>query len=579
MKNGRTVDKIVVFMANISNNYGRRILLHEFILRGRRCMLALLANQKIGTRLMLGFIFLAVLIAGVGLFGLSQMSSIKNSLDDIYGNRYQKIDMTTTIQERFYRTQLGFRDAVLAPDQAGVTKELDKMADNAKTVTENLEKLTKAMVSEEGKALIKKFADVRAAYSKERGKLVEHLKAGRQKEAREGLAVLIPHMQAYNNAIEDIQKFQEQHMKKAVEQAEENYARSRWIVISAAVAGFLLAVVFGMLLTQSITRPLKDAVTVSEKVAGGDLTVKIESSSNDETGMLLHALNGMTQKLKGMISEIQLASQSVASGSDELSASSEEITRTMNEQSSRATQIATSAEEMSQTVLDVAKNASTIATTSVETGEIARKGAAIVQSSARESQMIAETVQRSTGVMQTLGQKSQQIGEIIGVINDIADQTNLLALNAAIEAARAGEQGRGFAVVADEVRKLAERTGKATAEIGEMIRSIQTEVNDAIGAMEETNTKVEAGLRYSTDAGEQLSHIVQSVDALQNMVQQIASATEEMSSTSEMISGDIQGIASGAKEISSGSDQIAQSSSELARLSGQLRNIVAQFKV
>ena len=541
--------------------------------------MSVMGNQKIGTRLMLGFIFLAVLIAGVGLFGLSQMSSIKNSLDDIYGNRYQKIDMTSTIQERFYRTQLGFRDAVMAPDQAGVTKELDKMADNAKVVSANLEKLTKAMVSEDGKALIKKFADVRAAYSKERGKLVEHLKAGRQKEAREGLVLLIPHMQAYNGAIKDIQKFQEQHMKKAVEQAEENYARSRWIVIAAAIAGFLLAVVFGILLTQSITRPLQEAVMVSEQVAAGDLTVKIKSSSKDETGMLLHALSGKTQKLKDMIGEIQLASQSVASGSDELSASSEEITRTMNEQSSRATQIATSAEEMSQTVLDVAKNASTIATTSVETGEIARKGADIVQNSARESQMIAETVQRSTSVMQTLGQKSQQIGEIIGVINDIADQTNLLALNAAIEAARAGEQGRGFAVVADEVRKLAERTGKATAEIGEMIRSIQTEVDDAIGAMEETNTKVETGLRYSTEAGEQLSHIVQSVDALQHMVQQIASATEEMSSTSEMISGDIQGIASGAKEISSGSDQIAQSSSELARLSGQLRNIVAQFKV
>jgi methyl-accepting chemotaxis protein len=368
-------------------------------------------------------------------------------------------------------------------------------------------------------------------------------------------------------------------MKKAIEQAEEQYTRARWIVIAASVIGLLLALGFGMVLTQSISRPLNNAVTVTERIASGDLTVKLEQTSQDEIGILLEALNKMTENLKKLIAEIQLASQSVASGSDELSASSEEITRTMNDLSSRASQIATSAEEMSQTVLDIAKNASNIANTSVETGEIARKGAEIVQNSARESQMIAETVRRSTNVMQTLGQKSQQIGEIIGVINDIADQTNLLALNAAIEAARAGEQGRGFAVVADEVRKLAERTGKATAEISEMIRSIQGEVNEAIGAMEDTNTKVETGLRYATEAGDQLSHIVKSVEGLQSMVQQIASATEEMSSTSEMISGDIQGIAQGAKEISSGADQIAQSSSELARLSGQLRNIVSQFKV
>ena len=541
--------------------------------------MALLANQKIGTRLMFGFILLAILIVVVGAFGLYQLSTAKKSLDDIYGNRYQKIDWTNTIQERFYRTQVGFRDAVMATDQAGANKELEKMAENAKTVTDLLEKLTKTMVSDEGKALLKKFADVRAAYSKERGKIVEHLKAGRLKEAREGLPALIPHMQSYNKALQDIQEFQEKQMKSAVEQAETNYARSQWIIIAAAVVGFILAIIFGIFMTQSITRPLNGAVAVAEKVAAGDLTVTVQIASKDETGMLLTSLQGMTQRLKSTIGEIQLASQSVASGSDELSASSEQITRTMNDQSSRATQIATSAEEMSQTVLDIAKNSSTIATTSVETGEIARKGAAVVQNSARESRMIAETVKRSTDVMQTLGHKSQQIGEIIGVINDIADQTNLLALNAAIEAARAGEQGRGFAVVADEVRKLAERTGKATAEIGEMIRSIQGEVNGAIGAMEETNAKVEAGLRYSTEAGEQLSHIVQSVDGLQSMVQQIASATEEMSSTSEMISSDIQGIASGAKEISSGSDQIAQSSSELARLAGQLRNIVAQFRI
>ncbi len=181
--------------------------------------------------------------------------------------------------------------------------------------------------------------------------------------------------------------------------------------------------------------------------------------------------------------------------------------------------------------------------------------------------------------MQTLGEKSTQIGEIVAVINDIADQTNLLALNAAIEAARAGEQGRGFAVVADEVRKLAERTAKATAEISQMIGAIQGEVDNAVHAMNQTNKQVDVGLRYSVEAGEQLESIVSSVSTLQSMIQQIASATEEMSSTSEAISGDIQAVAGGAREISGGAEDIAHASSELAHLSAQLKSIVDRFKV
>jgi methyl-accepting chemotaxis protein len=251
----------------------------------------------------------------------------------------------------------------------------------------------------------------------------------------------------------------------------------------------------------------------------------------------------------------------------------------MSEQSNRSTQIATSAEEMSQTVVDIAKNAANIATSSTDTATIAHQGAQVVEKSVVETRAIADTVTASTAVMKTLGERSQAIGEIVAVINDIADQTNLLALNAAIEAARAGEQGRGFAVVADEVRKLAERTAKATAEISDMIRSIQSEVDNAVRAMESTNEKVDVGLKYSIEAGEQLEKIVQSVSGLQSMVQQIASATEEMSATSEMISGDIQGVANGAREVSGGSDQIGQASSELARLSGQLKLIVDHFKV
>ncbi len=174
--------------------------------------------------------------------------------------------------------------------------------------------------------------------------------------------------------------------------------------------------------------------------------------------------------------------------------------------------------------------------------------------------------------------RQKNIGEIVSVIKDIADQTNLLALNAAIEAARAGEQGRGFAVVADEVRKLAERTSKATSEIGSMIGAIQDEVQKAVASMNEGTKRVEIGVEYSSNAGEALKNIVRSVDNLQSMVQQIASATEEMSTVSEQISSDIETIANVSKETSAGSEQIAQSSSDLARLASKLSDLVRQFR-
>ncbi len=334
-----------------------------------------------------------------------------------------------------------------------------------------------------------------------------------------------------------------------------------------------------MWIIRSITKPLNEAVDTAEKIAAGDLTIRIDNTSNNETGQLLNAMKTMVEKLKGVIGDIKQASASVASGSEQLSAGSEEITRTMNDQSNRSSQIAAAAEEMSQTVIDIAKNASNIAESSSRTADIAQAGADVVNKSVVESRTVADTVNTSALVMQTLGEKSKQIGAIVAVINDIADQTNLLALNAAIEAVRAGEQGRGFAVVADEVRKLAERTGKATAEISQMIGAIQGDVDNAVNSMSTTNEKVLIGLQYSIEAGEQLTAIVRSVTDLQNMVQQIATATEEMSTTSEAISGDIQAVASGAKEISNGSDQIAQSSSELASLAGRLKNSVDQFRV
>ena len=355
--------------------------------------------------------------------------------------------------------------------------------------------------------------------------------------------------------------------------------RARNALFGLIVIGSLIVSVIIMIATN---RSLAGLSTLSEKVRAiskGDLTVIIECQTNDEVGKISNDMAQMTRNLKNMVGEIKSASDSIATGSEQFSASAEEISRTLNDQSGRAAQIATAADEMSQTVADVARNTATIALSATETATRANQGADVVAKSIAEARNATETVSTSASVIETLGKKSKEIGEIVDVIKDIADQTNLLALNAAIEAARAGEQGRGFAVVADEVRKLAERTGTATSKINEMIMSIQSEVGAAVTAMTNTSKQVEVGLQYSIKAGEQLDSIVQGVTQLEGMVQQIASATEEMSTASETISSDVQGVAGASDEISHGSDQIANSSSELTSLAVKLKMIVDQFRV
>ncbi|MFO0753499.1 MAG: methyl-accepting chemotaxis protein [Thermodesulfovibrionales bacterium] len=317
---------------------------------------------------------------------------------------------------------------------------------------------------------------------------------------------------------------------------------------------------------------------IARRISEGDLTVTLAASGKKDTGVFA-AMKTMTERLKGIVADIKEASERVAAGSEELSSSSEQITRTIAGQAGMSQQIATSSSEMSQTVVDIARNASNIAASATAAADTAKEGGRIVDKAVGEVKAIAQTVSDSARTVGMLGDKSRQIGEIIGVIKDIADQTNLLALNAAIEAARAGEQGRGFAVVADEVRKLAERTARATSEIGGMIKGIQDEVEGAVDAMEAATRQVEVGVEYSTQAGGALGKIVRSVDELHSMVQQIASATEQMSTVSDQINGDIENVASGTRDMSSGSAQIAQSSSDLARLAGNLRSVVGQFKV
>jgi methyl-accepting chemotaxis protein len=249
------------------------------------------------------------------------------------------------------------------------------------------------------------------------------------------------------------------------------------------------------------------------------------------------------------------------------------------EQSSQTNEVAGAVEQMTKTILETTKNASIAAESAKNAGAIAKDGGKVVIETIKGMNRIAQVVSKSAETVQALGKSSDQIGEIVQVIDDIADQTNLLALNAAIEAARAGEQGRGFAVVADEVRKLAERTTKATKEIATMIKQIQKDTSGAVASMEEGTKEVELGKKLADKAGESLEQIIKGADQVVDVITQVAAASEEQANAAEQISKNVEGISNITNESAAGVQQIARAAEDLSRLTINLQEQISKFKL
>lgn len=329
-----------------------------------------------------------------------------------------------------------------------------------------------------------------------------------------------------------------------------------------------------------LKRSTASLLSEMEKFAEGDLTVNvIPEKKEDEIAKLYYGFNKAAEKINAMILNVIEAVQATASASSQISSSTEEMAAGSQEQSQQADEVASAVEEMTKTILETTNNAGKAAEVSNNYGNIAKEGGQVVNETINGMNRISDVVKKSAGTVQQLGRNSEQIGEIVQVIDDIADQTNLLALNAAIEAARAGEQGRGFAVVADEVRKLAERTTKATKEIATMIKQIQRDTEEAVVAMQQGTDEVEKGKRLADKAGDSLREIISGADSVVEIITQVAAASEQQSATSEQISKNIEAISSVTQQSAAGVQQIARAAEDLNRLTNNLENLISKFKI
>jgi methyl-accepting chemotaxis protein len=356
-------------------------------------------------------------------------------------------------------------------------------------------------------------------------------------------------------------------------------AKAVMTILAATLLAVVLSILAALVITRQITRPLNDTLRVVERVAAGDLSQDLTIERKDELGKLQGSIQRMTLNLRELIGGIRDGVTQIASAAEELSAVTEQTSAGVNSQKVETDQVATAMHEMTATVQEVARNAEEASEAAVAADQQAREGERVVSEAIAQIERLASVVDHSSEAMGALKVESDKIGSVLDVIKSVAEQTNLLALNAAIEAARAGEAGRGFAVVADEVRSLAQRTQKSTEEIEGLIASLQSGTQQASNIMDSSRALTGSSVELTRRAGGSLESITRTVSAIQSMNQQIAAAAEQQSATAEEINRSVINVRDVSEQTSAASEETAASSVELARLGNHLQVLVSRFTV
>lgn len=537
-------------------------------------------DLKIGTKLISGFIAVALIAGIIGFIGIKQIRVIDDADTRLYEKVAVPLGEIADIAISFQRIRINLLRMVDSTDKQEKATVQDTIKKLREEITAKQTSFEKTIITEEGRNLFAEFVTHRGEY----GKVIERTfvldAADKVAEAKallagEGYKIAM----AYQAVIDKMMDLKEKQAKLTSDENTVIATGASRLMTGMAIGGALLAICLGLFISRTITRPINEAVGVAKSLSDGDLTITVESRSKDETGIMMASMKTLTENLHTIIGKIADTSTQVASAANQLHSTAELTATGAEEVAAQASTVATAGEEMSATSSDIAQNCQMAAEGAQRASQSAHSGSEVVEKTVEVMGEIAIKVQATAKTVESLGERSDQIGAIIGTIEDIADQTNLLALNAAIEAARAGEHGRGFAVVADEVRALAERTTRATKEIGEMIKAIQKETKGAVAAMEQGVQQVETGTIEAAKSGDALRDILEQINDVTMQVNQIATAAEEQTATTSEISSNMLQITQVVHDTAGGAHQSATAAAQLSGNAEELQRLVRQFKL
>ncbi|KMM94805.1 chemotaxis protein [Pseudomonas lundensis] len=539
-----------------------------------------LRNMNIAPRAFLGFALIGTLMLILGAGALLQMGQIRSAAEDISTNS------VPSIQNLDEFTQLTLRLRVLSyrllinrePDVQQKTMELlDLRNQEIRTAQTEYEKY---ISSPQERAVYERYQQLMGNYRQLEDRMRSLSRNGDIDQLRALLNTeLLENSEAINKELNSLMRINGQQIAEANQLASDMYSAAIKLVVFLLLLATALTIACALLLTRSITQPIAQALEAAEAIAEGNLTRPIKVDGSDEAGRLLQAMAKMQGKLRDTLQRISGSATQLASAAEELNCVTDESAKGLTQQNNEIEQAATAVNEMTSAVEEVARNAVSTSEASKNATASAGDGRDLVLETVSAIERMSGDVQSTATLIGNLAAESRDIGKVLDVIRGLADQTNLLALNAAIEAARAGEAGRGFAVVADEVRALAHRTQQSTSEIERMIGSIQGGTEQAVDSMRNSTERAESTLNIAKGAGLALDTINTAIVEINERNLVIASAAEEQAQVAREVDRNLVNIRDLSVQSATGASQTSSASNELSRLAVDLNSMVSRFSL